>query len=245
MELKNIVLLTLFMLGLVYMQFVRGQSVDDIIRKYTAARGGKEKLNSISSVYMEGYRKMMGSELPVKVTKVQGKLFRNDFVYEGMQGYTIVTPAAGWSFIPMRSTNAEPIAADRLEYLKADLDIAGPLIDYAAKGNHPQLAGKENIEGKEAYKIRLAFPSGKEIMYLLDAENYLVIQTRQMRASLTGNGQEREMVINYGDYRSVDGILFPHIISTPGDGPGAGTTILNNIELNKVIDDSQYRPHDL
>lgn len=46
---------------------------------------------------------MMGSEVAVKVTMVQGKLFRNDFEFGGTTGYTIVTPTEGWSFIPMRS----------------------------------------------------------------------------------------------------------------------------------------------
>ena len=62
MEIKNIVLLVIFILGLVYMQFIQAQSVDDIINKYVEARGGKEKLNAIKSLYMEGSREMMGNE---------------------------------------------------------------------------------------------------------------------------------------------------------------------------------------
>ena len=40
---KNIVLLVVFVLGIVFMQFAQGQSVDEIINKYIDARGGKRK----------------------------------------------------------------------------------------------------------------------------------------------------------------------------------------------------------
>ena len=107
---KNIVLLVLFVLGIVFMQFVQAQSVDDVINKYVEARGGKDKLMSVKSLYMEGARQMMGNEVGVKITKVQDKLSRTDFEVMGTSGYTIVTPTEGWSFIPMRSESVESIS---------------------------------------------------------------------------------------------------------------------------------------
>ena len=76
---KNIIIFVVFILALVIVQFANGQSVDDIIDQYITARGGKGKLASIKSLYMEGSREMMGNEVDVKVTKVDGKLSRVDF----------------------------------------------------------------------------------------------------------------------------------------------------------------------
>ena len=70
---KNIVLLVIFVLGIVLFQYIQSHSVDEIIRKYLDARGGKQKLNAIRSVYMEGSRIIMGTQIPVKVTIVQNK----------------------------------------------------------------------------------------------------------------------------------------------------------------------------
>jgi len=244
---KNIVLLVVFVLGIVFMQFAQGQSVDEIINKYIDARGGKEKLKSITSVYMEGARQMMGNEVPVKVTIVQGKLFRNDFEFGGSSGYTIVTPVAGWSLIPMRSPTPEPITEDRLKAMQAQLDIAGPLVDYAAKGNKAELQGKETVNGKEAYKIKLTTSGGKEISYFIDTQTNLVIQTRQMAGGMgaqrgSGNAQEKEVITDFSDYSAVDGILFAHTISNPGAGPMGGSTTFDKIELNKPVDESLYKP---
>lgn len=244
---KNIVLLVVFVLGIVFMQFAQGQSVDEIINKYIDARGGKDKLDAIQSLYMEGARQMMGNEVAVKVTIVQGKLYRNDFEFGGTSGYTIVTPKEGWSLIPMRSPTPETIKEDRLKEMQGQLDIAGPLVDYASKGNKAELQGKETVDGKEAYKIRLTLNTGKEITYFIDTKTNLLIQTKQMAPAMGGRGtgnesQEREVVTNFSDYQPVDGILFPHTISNPGSGPMGGSTTFDKIELNKTIEENQYKP---
>ena len=147
----------------------------------------KEKLNSITSVYMEGARQMMGNEVPVKVTMVQGKLFRNDFEFGGTSGYTIVTPTAGWSLIPMRSPTPEPITDDRLKAMQAQLDIAGPLVDYTSKGNKVELQGKETVNGKETYKIKLTTSTGKEINYFIDTQSNLVYKPGKWRVDWVHN----------------------------------------------------------
>ena len=243
MEIKNIILLLIFILGLVFMQFIQAQSVDEIIDKYVEARGGRDKINSIKSLYMEGIRDMMGNGVAIKVIKVQGKLYRNEFEFRGTSGYTIVTPSAGWSFIPVRSQKPEPLSAERLKALQSELDIAGPLLDYAAKGNKAALIGKEEVDGRQAYKIKLTLNSGKEIIYFIDAKTDLVIQTKQMTVGMdagvnANTGQEKELITNFSDYRPVDGILFPYKVSNPG----SGSISFSKIEFNKTIDGSQYKP---
>jgi hypothetical protein len=238
---KNIVLLVVFVLGLVFMQFVSAQSVDDVINKYVEARGGKDKLNAIKSLYMEGSRQMMGNEILVKVSTVQGKLFRTDFELGGTTGYTIITPTEGWSFIPMQSPNVEPIPADRLKGMQGQLDILGPLVDYASKGNKAELQGKETIDGKEAYKIKLTTASGKETTYFIDTKTNLLIQSRQM-APARGNNAPQEIITNYSDYKSFDGVMFPQTIANPGGGMMGGSTTFDTIVINKTIDDNQYKP---
>lgn len=238
---KNIVLLVLFVLGIVFMQFVQAQGVDDIINKYIEARGGKDKLNAIQSVYMEGARQMMGNEVLVKVTTVQGKLFRTDFEVGGTTGFTIVTPTEGWSFIPMQSPKVEPLPAERLKTMQGQLDILGPLVNYAAKGNKTELQGKETIDGKEAYKIKVTLSTGKEMTFYIDTKTNLLIQTRQMSAA-RGNNPPQEIITNYSDYKLFDGIMFPQTIANPGGGMMGGSTTFDTIVINKTIDESQYKP---
>ncbi|MDQ6904364.1 MAG: outer membrane lipoprotein-sorting protein, partial [Bacteroidota bacterium] len=221
---KNIVLFVVFILCLVFVQFANGQSVDDIIDQYITARGGKEKLTGIKSIYLEGTRQMMGNEVEVKVTKVDGKLNRVDFEFGGNSGYTIVTPDKGWTYIPMRSDKPEEIPADRLKTMQDQLDISGPLVNYAAKGYKAALQGKETANGAEAYKIVLTSAAGKESTYFIDINTHLLVQTKQMSdAGGPNNGGPKEVVTDFSDYKDVDGIMFPQTIKTEGQGMGAGS----------------------
>lgn len=60
------------------------------------------------------------------------------------------------------------------------MDIAGPLVDYIAKGNKAELQGKETIDGKEAYKVKLTLATGKDVTYYFDTKTNLLVQTKQM-----------------------------------------------------------------
>ena len=240
---KNIILFVLFILALVFFQFATAQSVDDIINQYITARGGIDKLNSVQSIYFEGTRQMMGSEVQVKVTKVEGKLFRTDFEFGGNSGYTIITPEKGWSYIPMRSDKPNEIPAPLLKSMQSQMDIAGPLVNYKAKGYQATLKGKENINGNDAYNIQLTSSDGKVITYYIDAKTHLLLQTRQMSEGRPNSGgQPKEVITDFKDYMDVDGIKFPQTVVTEGEGMGAGAMTFDKIELNVPVDDKLYKP---
>ncbi len=240
---KNIILFVLFILAIVFFQFTTAQSVDDIINQYITARGGIDKLNSIQSIYLEGTRQMMGSEVEVKVIKVEGKLFRTDFEFGGNNGYTIVTPDKGWSYIPMRSDKPNEIPAPVLKSMQSQLDIAGPLVNYKSKGYQAELKGKENINGTDAYNIQLTSADGKNINYYIDTKTNLLVQTRQMsEGGRNGGGQPKEIVTDFKDYTEVNGIKFPQTIVTEGEGMGGGAMTFDKIEINVPVDEKMYKP---
>lgn len=237
---KNIFLFVIFIFGVVFMQFVQGQTVDEVINKYIDAKGGLAKLKAVKSLYMEGSRQMMGNEVPVKVIIVQDKLYRNDFEFGGTSGYSIVTPTEGWSFIPMRSTKPEPIPAERLKTMQGQLDIAGPFVDYAAKGNKVELQGKETVDGKDCYKIKLTDAAGKESTYYFDAATYLLYQIKTMAPGQGGKPQE--IITNLTDYKSIDGMMIPHTMANPGAGMMAGSTTFDKVEVNGQVDEKLFKP---
>lgn len=241
---KNIILFVVFILSLVVAQFANGQSVDDIIDQYITARGGKDKLASIKSIYMEGSREMMGNEVDVKVTKVDGKLNRVDFTFGSKSGYNIITPEKGWSYIPMRSDKAEEIPQERLKTMQDQLDISGPLVDYASKGYKAVLQGKDTANGKETWKILLTSNTGKEETFFIDTASHLLVQTKQtiQGDSRRNNGAPTEVITDYSDYKDFDGVMFPQTVTTEGTGMGAGAMIFEKIVINPTVDEKMYKP---
>jgi regulatory protein YycI of two-component signal transduction system YycFG len=240
---KNVLIVVFFIIGLVlFVQFIQAQTVDEIINKYMDARGGKERLMAITSLYMEGSKQMMGNEIPIKITKVQGKLSRTEFEAMGQTGYTIVTPEKGWMFIPMRSQSVDPIPAERLKAMQGDLDIPGALVDYKAKGSKAELIGKDSVNGAEAYKIKLTNAAGKETTYYIDAKTYLVTEISQMAGGMGGDQKPHEVTTYLTDYKQVDGIMFPMTINVPGGGMMGGSTTFDKVEVNKPVDEKLYKP---
>lgn len=249
---KTIILLGLLILFLVSVQFAGAQTVDEVIDKYVAARGGKEKLNSIKSIYMEGSREMMGAEVTVKITKEQDKLSRTEFEMAGATGYFLVTDKEAWTLIPMRSPTPTKMPDDALPGMQTETDITGPLANYVAKGHKAELIGKDTINGNLAYKIKLTTKAGKEINYWIDTTTYLLVQSTSKGGGMFGGGGRRtgagggepaEVITLYKDYKDVGGVQFPHTIEMKmigGEGRGGGGTTFDLIEVNKPVDAKLY-----
>jgi hypothetical protein len=237
---KNLIIFGLMIVSLVLVQFAQAQTVEEIADKYAAARGGKDKLLALKSVYFEGVRQMMGNEITVKLTKEQGKLSRTEFEMGAATGFMLITETEAWSLIPMRSPNPTQMPAETVTALQPELDIAGPLVDFAAKGHKAELLGKDSESGTECYKIKVTTKGGWEINYWIDAKTYMLVQSSQKSVNPGGRGSNNEAVTLYSDYKAVDGILFPHTIESKAQG--AGGTTFDKVELNKPVDAKLYKP---
>lgn len=85
---------------------LRAQTVEEILAKYEAAAGGREKLQAVKQLEVISNLKMgmMGStiELPLTLIREKGKLFRRQI--GGVMGmgdsFTLITDTAGFNYIP-------------------------------------------------------------------------------------------------------------------------------------------------
>ncbi|HWK07700.1 MAG TPA: hypothetical protein VNS58_28910 [Puia sp.] len=225
-----------------------GQTVEDIIAKHIEALGGKEKLQSIHSVYLEGVAVMQnGAEIDSKTWKVKDKLYRQEITTPMGNIVVIVTPQKGWSLNPRSGGSYAPLPDEQLKTMQSQLDPAGPFVDYVAKGSKAELLGKDTIGGKECYKIRLTPASGQPITYSLDVQTYYILrETRKGGGTMGGGGggggghrggnADGEFNIDFGDYqKTTDGYVFPYTIIT---GSFGAKTSVEKLEVNKPVDDA-------
>jgi Tetratricopeptide repeat len=87
------------------------------------------------------------------------------------------------------------------------LAIDGPLADYRAKGSAITLRGKEKIDGRPAYCLRVRMADGFEEDEFIDAESSVWVASRKV-ASVHAFGREIATETRFSDYRPVDGIRF-------------------------------------
>ena len=128
-------------------------------------RGGIDRLRSVKSVLMKGILRKNNFEFNIIITKVQAELFRTDIEHQGNKRYQLITPYRGWNHTVSDTYDAEEIAQDKLESLKNELDIFGPLVDYRSKGYKAKYLGKDILYDRECYKIRLISPEKTESLY--------------------------------------------------------------------------------
>lgn len=234
---KNFKLLTLAV-TMLFAGFtsVKAQTADEIINKHIAAIGGLDNWKKITSVKMVGSVNAGGTEIPSTVTKVDGKGFRMEFSFSGMNNYMIITPKAGWMYFPVQGqTKPEAIPDEMIKESQTDLDIQGSLIDYKAKGNKVTYLGKDDVEGTECHKLKVTHSDGKEETVYIDAANYYHIRSVE---KIKANGKEVEQTSNFSNFQKLpEGIVFPMTIES-GNGPFA----IKSIEINKPVDESIFKP---
>lgn len=218
-----------------------GQTVDELIAKNIAARGGLAKLRAVTSLRMSGRMTMgPGVEAPILLELKRPSSVRMEFTFRGRTGVHAYDGHDGWVLDPFGpKAEAAPMSAEDLNDAREQADIEGPLVDYKAKGHSVQLVGKEQVNGKDAYKLKLTLKNGDVRYTYLDATSYLEVRIESTR-SVRGETLDVETMI--GDYRDVGGVMFPHSFeSGPRGRPEKQNVDVDKIELNPAIADARFK----
>ena len=224
----------------------QAQTADEVIAKYIDAMGGKEKLQSIKSVYMEGVAVMSnGMEIDTKTWRVKDKLYRQEIAFGSMgNGTMIVTPTKGWTANSRNGGEFKPMPDEMLKTMQPQLDPVGQLVDYAAKGDKVELLGNDTVGGKTCYKLKLTFPAGNYITYYIDAQSHYILREARKGGGMMGGGggggrrdPNAEFNIDFSDYQKTpEGYIFPFTIATGGFGAKMS---VEKLEVNKPVDEEK------
>lgn len=229
--LRTPVLLVIATLGIASLQ---AQTADEIISKHVTALGGKDVLNSIKSVYVESSIDIQGNAVPCITYILNGKGCKNEMDFNGQKIVQCVTDKGGWAVNPMMgATTPTAMPDDQVKASQSQLEIGGPLFEYATKGNKVELAGKDTTGGANAYKIKLTTKDAVVITFYIDAGTYYI--TKAVSKFSVG-GQDVEMTSAFSDYRKTDqGYVLPYAQQQMLPQFTLNITT-NKVEINKAID---------
>ncbi|MDR3716492.1 MAG: hypothetical protein P4L51_27105 [Puia sp.] len=228
-----------------------GQTADEIVSKHIAALGGKDLLNSLRTVYLEGVTVLPnGTEIDSKTWRVNGRVSRQEISLPMGNSVMIVTPQQGLRSNPRNGGAFEPIPDEQLKTLQMQLDLAGPFVDYAAKGYSLESLGMDTVNAAPCYKLRLTTKSGLAILYFLDAKTYYIVRETRKGSGMFGGGRSRgngngggaapnpeaTYNIDFSDYQKTpEGYVFPATMIVAG-GP---RTSFEKIDVNKPVDEAK------
>jgi outer membrane lipoprotein-sorting protein len=217
------------------------QTADEIVTKVLAARGGVSRIKAVHSQRISGTINFgPGADGPFLVELERpGKMH----IEVTVQGQTLVRSydgkSTGWILNPFtENKTVQPMSAEDISNISDESDFDGPLVDYKQKGNLIALVGKEDVDGKPAYRLKLTNKKGDMRNYFFDAESFRLIKWEGTRKV-----GERDVPWEsvFHDYREVDGLQFAFEIDSDAPGTGQAQKIIaDKIEVNPQIDDSHF-----
>ena len=219
------------------------QTVDEIIAKNIAARGGMEKIKAVKSMRMTGKMTMgQGMEAPFTMMMKRPNRSRVEFTIQGMTGVQAFDGKNAWSVMPFAGRKEpEAMSAEESKQMSDQADFDGLLVDYAAKGNKVELLGKDKFEGTDAYKLKVTQPSGNVRVVWIDAETWLELGADGKR---TMRGTEVEYKSLMSDYKDAGGgLLVAYTMQSQfqtAHGPMTQTMTVDKVELNVAAADTLF-----
>lgn len=217
------------------------QTADEIVAKALEARGSLTRIKAVQSERISGtiwfgpeaggpfvLELARPGKMHMEMTLPGGKIVR---VYNGK--------GTGWVINPFdENKGVQPMSAEDIRNIAEESDFDGPFVDSQKKGNTVEYKGKEEVDGKPVYRLRLTMKNGSVRDYLVDASSYLLIKWEGTRKQA---GQDVAVESYFKDYREVNGLKFAFEIDSgaPG-GPIVQKIILDKIEIDAKIDDSRF-----
>ena len=233
-------LLFAFVILIVTAVSAASQTADEIVNKYIKTVGGLEKIEAVRSIRRTG--KVIaggGFEIPIVEENKRPDLVRQDVTIQGLVGISAYDGKTGWKIQPWQGKkDAETMGEGELKAIIEDSDFDGPLVNYKAKGNKVEYVGMDEVEGTDAYKLKVTLANGETRYFYMDTDYYVPIKIETKRI-VRGNEIEFETVL--GDYKEVAGWYMPYSIEVGAKGSQFKQKIAyDKIEANVPVDDSRF-----
>ena len=203
----------------VFPSMTSAQTAEEIIERNIAARGGAEKFGAIHSMVVRTEEEANWGGRGTSVLRImRPDRMRFDYTWQAnlkVEGFTNIMGfdgQTGWATGLYRGKQeGKTITGDGLEAVREDAQsqFEESLGDPQAKRDQVELLGMEAVEGKPCYKVRFTTHTGWVRYAYYDAESFLVVRNDQV-LSKSGSKKEKLLTTAISDYRSVNGILFPH-----------------------------------
>jgi len=217
------------------------QTAEELVAKNLQAKGGVDKIKAIKSLRMSGIFDAGGFKATVGQESKRPDMVRETFSVQGMTQVQAYDGSSGWQISPFGGRkDPELMGEDDVRGLAEDADFDGPLVDAQAKGNKIEYLGHDQVDGDDAYKLKVTLKNGDIFYYYLDPDTYIEIEVEKQQFV---RGSVRESVTMLGSYKPVNGVMYPFFIeSGQKNNPDARSKItITKIEANVPLDDGAFK----
>jgi hypothetical protein len=221
----------------------QAMTVDQIIEKNIAARGGLRAWREIHTMTMTG-KMDAGStqnvQLPFIMKLKRPRMSRIEIEFAGKTALQIYDGTNGWKVRPfMGRDEVEPYTTDEMRIAAEQTDIDGYLIDREAKGIKAELMGVDSVEGRDAYNLKLTLGNGQVRHLWVDTQSFLEVKIEGTPRKLDGKMHNVETY--YRNYESISGLMVPFVMETAVEKvkPTRKITI-ESVVLNPKLEETAF-----
>jgi outer membrane lipoprotein-sorting protein len=213
------------------------QDLDNILDKHFETIGQK-KLLKVKTVQATGKAVMMGMDSPFKMVSKRPNKILVTVEFQGAKIIQAYDGETAWMINPMMGS-AEPmdVTGPEADGLIESGDLDGQLWNYKEKGHTLELEGTEEVDGAEAYVLKLTKKNGNIDYYYMETESYLILK---IKSKTIMNGSETEAEALLSNYQEVNGYVMAFTIEQKYGGQTAMTIMMDEVETNVEVDDSIF-----
>lgn len=216
------------------------QTLNQILSKVYVARGGLTRIRALRSERVSGTISF-GSEAsgPFTVELKRPMKMRMILNVQNRTMIRVFDGVRGWANNPFAGKlNPDVMPEEDLKNISEEADFDGPLVDYGKKSNKVELVGKDKVEDKDAWRVRLTNKNGDVRYYLFDAKTFLLLKWEGKRRA---DSKEYPIESYFHDYRDVDGLKFSFEIDSGSSATDlTQKLVIDKIELNINFPDSDF-----
>ena len=202
-----------------------GMTATDVVNKYFEAIGGKEKAMAVKTTMIVSNATIQGTPL-VMTTKASApnKTLMTISVMGNTMQKVVFDGEKGYQEAQGRKTDMKP--EDITEGKEANAIFND--LNYTSG----KLTRIEPIDGKNTIVLKIG---NEEVFYDMTSG----LKVKSVKTVKTPDGKEVKVPTTYGDYKAVEGIMFPHSIEIKS-GPMNLNFKISEIKINEGVEDKDF-----
>jgi outer membrane lipoprotein-sorting protein len=212
-------------------------TADQVIAKHIAASGGYGKIKAIQTLKGTGMYSAGSAPIPFVTLRQRPNRYRWDRDIDGKKLVLSYDGQTAWWINPFGGPDGPAKMPDTdARNLMGESVFEDALIDYKQKGHQVELLDLEDVDGRQAYRLKVTRKDGGVERFFIDADNFL--KTKHSFV-FTANDREFEMLTFYQNYKAVSGVLLPHRIEREFAGQQR-LIEFTSIEVNPKLDPTVF-----
>ncbi|WP_299223432.1 hypothetical protein [uncultured Psychroserpens sp.] len=207
------------------------QTVDNILKEHFKVIN-QDKISNLTSKTTKGILYQNGFEVDLYVAQKRADKMRQVLSFNGQNHTVVFNQNNGWEQNQFAGhTQPQAFNDAQVASIKISANLDSRIKSYVNNNAAFEYIGIELLENEEHYKLKLETQGIGEEHVWINKKTYTLTQIKNIKSNV---------VTLFKDYKTVNGMLFPHEthIKSPA---GEAKIIITSIEFNLDMDDVLFK----